>query len=147
VYRLVTTRGKKGESTDMSLPSLSPTSSGLVESMTLAQATRLLASCSEHTRFTVLVNRIDDPINARVTSNGLMLRVDQDDLKILICGILINPVRVEDSQICTATSHPLLSCRFQRPLVFKLIYTLVGRFSCDHNSSVTVPAQNSQHKM
>ena len=82
----------------MSLPSLSPTSSGFVESMTLAQATRLLACCSETTRFAVLVNRINDPVDAGIPANGLVLRVDQDDLKVLVCRILIDPVGVEDSQ-------------------------------------------------
>jgi hypothetical protein len=70
----------------MSLPSLSPTSCGFVESMTLAQATRLLASCSETTRFAVLVNRIDDPVDTGIPANGLVLRIDQDNLKVLICG-------------------------------------------------------------
>jgi len=124
----------------MSLPSLSPTSSGFVKSMTLAQATRLLASCSETTRFAVLVNRIDDPVDAGIPANGLVLRVDQDNLKVLVCGVLIDPVRVEDSQICTSSSHTLLSRGLQRALVFELVYTLVGRFSCEDNWSIIVLA-------
>jgi hypothetical protein len=124
----------------MSLPSLSPTSSGFVKSMTLTQATRLLASCSETTRFAVLVNRIDDPVDTGVPANGLVLRVDQDNLKVLVCGVLIDPVRVEYSQIRTPTSHTLLSRGLQRSLVFELVYTLIGRFSCKYNSSITASA-------
>ncbi len=123
----------------MSLPSLSPTSSGLIESVTLAQATRLLASRSEPTRFAVLVDRINDPVDAGIPSNGFVLRVDQDDLKVLVCGVLIDPVGVEDSQICTTSSHTFLGRGFQRSLVFELIDTLVGWFSYENNSSVTVP--------
>src|SRR5277367_1105000 len=100
----------------MSLPSLSPASSSFVKSVTLAQATRLLASCSEATRFTVLVNGIDNPVDAGIPANGLMLRVDQDNLKVLVCGVLIDPVRVQNSQIRTTTSHTLLSCGLQRAL-------------------------------
>jgi hypothetical protein len=127
----------------MSLPSLSPTSSGFVKSMALAQATRLLASCSETTRFAVFVNRIDDPVDAGIPSNGLVLRVDQYNLKVLVCGVLVDPVRVEDSQIRTPTSHTLLRRRLERALVFELVYTLVGRFSCEDNSSITLPTQKA----
>jgi hypothetical protein len=124
----------------MSLPSLSPTSCGFVESMTLAQATRLLASCSETTRFAVLVNRIDDPVDTGIPANGLVLRIDQDNLKVLICGVLVDPVRVEDAQVRTPTSDTLLGRGLQRSLVFELVYTLVGRFPCEDNISVVVPA-------
>jgi hypothetical protein len=86
----------------------------------------------------VLMNGVDYPINAGVPSNSLVLRIDQDDLEVLVCGVLINPIGVEDSQICTTTSHPLLGGRLQRPLIFELIYTLVGGFSCDHDLSVDV---------
>lgn len=40
----------------MSLPGLSPSSSCLVEFVTLAQTTRLLAGCGEATSFAVLEN-------------------------------------------------------------------------------------------
>jgi hypothetical protein len=87
----------------------------------------------------VLVNRVDDPVDAGISSNGFVLRIDQDDLKVLVCRILINPVRVEDSQICTTTSHTLLGRGFQRPLVFELIDTLVCWFSYEDKSLRTVP--------
>jgi hypothetical protein len=66
----------------MSLPSLPPTSCGLVESMTLAQSTGFLASCGKPPRFAVLMNGVDYPINAGVPSNSLVLRIDQDDLEV-----------------------------------------------------------------
>ena len=81
----------------MSLPGLSASSSCLVVSVTLAQTTRFLASCGETTRFTVLVDRVDDPIDTRVPANRLVLRVDEDDLKVLIGGVLVDPVRVENT--------------------------------------------------
>jgi hypothetical protein len=68
-----------------------------------------------------------------------VLRVDQDNLKVLVCGVLVDPVRVQDSQIRTPTSHTLLSRGLQRALVFELVYALIGRFSCEDNSSITVP--------
>ena len=91
------------------LPCLSSSSSCLVISMTLAQTTRLLASCSEAARFPVLVDRVDDPVDAGVAANGLVLRVDEDDLEVFVCRVLVNPVRVEHTQVSAATSDALLS--------------------------------------
>jgi hypothetical protein len=93
----------------VSLPGLSPSSSCLVVSMTLAQTTRLLASCSETTGFTVLVNWVDDPVDAGIATDGLVLRVDKDDLEILVGGVLVDPVRIENTQVGAATSNTLLS--------------------------------------
>lgn len=78
----------------MSFPSLSPSSSCLVESVTLAQPTRLLASSSETTRFTVLVNGIDDPVDPGITANGFVLRIYQDDLEIFVSRVLVDPVGI-----------------------------------------------------
>lgn len=68
----------------MSLPSLSPSSSCLIVSVTLAQTTGLLASCSETTGFAVLVDGVDDPVDAGVAADGLVLGVDEDDLEVLV---------------------------------------------------------------
>ena len=92
----------------MSLPGLSSSSSCLVISVTLAQTTRLLAGCSETTGFAMLVDWVDDPVNAGIAADGLMLRVDEDDLKVLVGGVLVDPVRVEDTQVGAATSDTLL---------------------------------------
>ena len=77
-----------------------------------------------------LMNRLHDPIDARVASNGDMLWVDKDHLKIFVGRILIYPIRVEDSQICSSATHSLLSSRFQRPLVFELVHPLVRWLAC-----------------
>ena len=37
---------------------------------------------------------LHDPIDARIAANGLMLRVDKDDLEIFVGRVLIDPVRV-----------------------------------------------------
>ena len=68
----------------MSLPGLSATSSSLVVAVTLAETTGLLASCGETTGLTVLVNWVDDPVDTSIATNGLMLRVDEDDFEVLV---------------------------------------------------------------
>lgn len=44
-----------------------------------------------------LVNGLHYPIDASITTNGFVLRVDKDNLEILVRRILIDPVRIEDS--------------------------------------------------
>lgn len=95
----------------MTLPCLSPARRSLVELVAPAQTTRLLASCRETSRFTVLnfckpvwpvcekkhsylVYGLDDPVDARITANGLVLRVDEDDLEIFVGRVLVDPVGV-----------------------------------------------------
>jgi len=68
----------------VSLPGLSSASSGLVELVTLAQSTGLLASGSETTGFAVLVDWVDDPVDARILADGLVLWVDKDDFVVLV---------------------------------------------------------------
>lgn len=72
------------------------------------------------------MDRIYNPVDARITTNHFMLRINKDYFEVLISGILVNPVRVKHPQICAAASNTLLRSRFERPLVLKLIYTLVG---------------------
>jgi len=113
----------------VSLPGLSSASSCLVVSVTLAQTTRLLASSSETPGFAMLMNGVDDPADARITTDGLVLRVDEDNLEILVGGVLVDPVRVENTQVGAATSDTLLGSRLERSLVLELVHTLVGRLA------------------
>lgn len=115
----------------MSLPCLPPARSCLVESVTLSETAGLLASSCEATRFAVLVNRLDNPIDAGITANGLVLRVNEDDLEVLVGRILVDPVGVEDSQVGATTSDTLLSSRLQGSLVLELVDTLVGGLAYD----------------
>ena len=36
--------------------------------------------------------RIHDPVNARIIANGFVLGIDEDYLKILVRGVLVDPV-------------------------------------------------------
>jgi len=113
----------------VSLPGLSSASSCLVVSVTLAQTTRLLASSSETPGFAMLMNGVDDPADARITADGLVLRIDEDNLEVLVGRVLVDPVRVENTQVGAATSDTLLGSRLERSLVLELVHTLVGRLA------------------
>ena len=77
----------------------------------------------------MLVNWVDDPVDTGVAADGLVLRVDQDDLEVLVGRVLVDPVRVEDTQIGAATSNTLLGGRLEGSLVLELVNTLVGRLA------------------
>lgn len=84
------------------------------------------------------MDRVYDPIDTRITTNGFMLRIDKDDLEVFVRGILVDPVRVQDPQICTATSNTFLRSRLKRPLVLKLVYTLIGWLAYMYMSLVSL---------
>ena len=75
------------------------------------------------------MNRFDDPVDPRVTANDCVLRVDEDDLEVFVGRILVNPVRVEDSEICATAADTFFGCGFERSLVLELVDTLVGGFA------------------
>ncbi len=85
----------------------------------------------------MLMDRIDDPVDASITADGLMLRVDEDDFEVLVGGVLIDPIRVENTQVGATTSDTLLSSRFEGSLVLKLVHTLVGRLAYAEKKSVS----------
>lgn len=81
----------QGESVVL-LPGLSATGSRLVVAVTLSETTGLLASGGETTRFAVLVDWVDNPVDAGITTDGLVLRVDKDDFVVLVGRVLVDPV-------------------------------------------------------
>lgn len=114
----------------MLLPGLSATSSRLVVAMTFSETTGLLASGCETTRFAVLVDWVDDPVDAGITTDGFVLRVNEDDLVVLVGRVLVDPVGVEDAEVGTSLSDTLFSGGTERSLVLELVDTLVGWLAC-----------------
>jgi len=112
------------------LPGLPPAGSGLVVLVSLAQATALLAGSSESTTLAVLVDGLDDPVDAGVAADGLVLGIDKDDLVVLVGGVLVDPVGVEDAEIGAAAADTLLSGGLEGALVLELVDTLVGGLAC-----------------
>lgn len=69
------------------------TTNGVVGAVSLdSEATVLSASRGQTSSFTVLVNRVDNPVDARIISDGNMLRIHKDDFVVLVGGVLVNPV-------------------------------------------------------
>jgi hypothetical protein len=54
-----------------------------------------------------LVHRLDDPVDAGVATDSLVLGVDEDDLEVLVGSVLVDPVGVY--------SQPSASCLQPNP--------------------------------
>ncbi len=110
----------------MALPGLSAASLGLVVAVALVETARLLAGGGETAGLAVLVDGVDDPADAGVAADGLVLGVDEDDLEVLVGRVLVDPVRVQDAEVGAAAADTLLGGRLERALVLELVHTLVG---------------------
>jgi hypothetical protein len=73
-----------------------------------------------------LVDGVDDPIDAGISADGLVLWVDENDLEVLVRSVLVDPVRIEHTKIGSTATDTLLSRSSQRALVLQLVDTLVG---------------------
>ena len=75
------------------------------------------------------MNRVDDPVDTSILADGLVLRVNEDDFEVLVGGVLVDPVRVEDTQVGAATTDTLFGSGTEGSLVLELVYTLIGGFT------------------
>lgn len=75
------------------------------------------------------MDRFDNPIDAWIIADCFVLRINQYHFEVFVGGVLVNPIRVQDTEIRTSTSDTLLSCRFEGTLVLELINALVGRLA------------------
>lgn len=98
--------------------------------MALVETTALLAGGGEAAGLAVLVDGVDDPVDAGVDADGLVLGVDEDDLVVLVGAVLVDPVGVEDAEVGAAATDTLLSGGLEGALVLKLVDTLVGGLAC-----------------
>ena len=75
---------------------------------------------------------VDDPVDTGILANGLVLRVNEDDLEVLVGRILVDPVRVEDAEVGATAADTLLSGGLEGSLILQLIDTLVGGLACGY---------------
>ena len=94
---------------------------GLAVSVTLAEAARSLAGRGETAQLAVLHHRVAYPVDLRICANGLVGRVDQDDLEEFVCRVLADPVRVEhtESAAHTTTDTFLIRRKIREEIIFQ----------------------------
>lgn len=113
-----------------SLPRSTARRTEAMGSVSLVLETTVLAtSGGETTEFTVLVDRVDDPVDAGIVADGIVAGVDGDNLIVLVGSILVDPVRVQDAETTNATSDTLLSNRAEVAGELELVDTLVLRLT------------------
>ena len=59
-----------------------------------------------------------------IATYGLVVRVDEDDLVVLVHTVLVDPVRVEDTEVAAATADTLLSNATETALGLEVVNTL-----------------------
>lgn len=77
-----------------------------------------------------LVDGVDDPVDSRITTDSLVAGVDKDNFEVLVGRVLVDPVRVENSQIGAATTNSFFGSGAEGSLVLELVHTLVGGLAC-----------------
>ena len=91
-----------------------------------------LSGSGESAKLAVLVNRVADPVDPSVVANGVVGRVDQDHLEVLVHSILVDPVRVQHPESSALASDTLLSDRAQVPNRLQLGNTGIDGLSVDN---------------
>ena len=108
---------------------MTATGAGVVEEVALVDTTRLLAGRGETTSLAVLVDGLGDPVDAGIAADSLVLGVDENNLVVLVGGVLVDPVGVQDTQVGAAAADTLLSGGTESALVLELVDTHVGRLT------------------
>ena len=72
---------------------------------------------------------LNNPIDTGVTTDGFVLGVNENDLKVFVCRVLVDPVGVQHAEIGAAAADTFFGGRFERTLIFELVDTLVGGFA------------------
>jgi len=86
----------------------------------------------ETTAFTVLVDGVDDPVDGGIVADGRVVRIDEDDFVVLVGGILVDPVAVENTEVTADTTNTAFSNRAEVASVLQLVDTLVLGLTVDN---------------
>lgn len=81
---------------------------GLGVTVSLAKTTRALAGRGQATQFAMLVHVLANPVDLRITGDGVVMNIHQDNLKIFVGSVLSNPVRVQNTQSSKSATNTLL---------------------------------------
>lgn len=106
---------------------MAATGPGVVEQVATRNAADLAPSRGEATSLAVFVHGFGNPVDGGVLANGREHGVDENDLEVLVDGVLVDPVRVEHAQGGNTAADPLLGEKAERALALALVAALVLR--------------------
>jgi len=98
----------------------------VVVAVSFSETTVLLANAGQATGLTPLVDGLSDPADTRISGNSLVIRVDEYDFVVFVNAVLVNPVRVQDSQVSATPSNTLFSGAAQSALELEVVDTLTN---------------------
>jgi len=101
----------------------------MVVSVSLSDSSRLLSSRSEASGLPALVDGVANPVDAGITADGLVCRVDENDFVVLVYTVLVDPVGVQNTKTTASPCNSLFGNAPQASLELELVYTLVGGFT------------------
>ena len=102
---------------------MTTTSLGVVEFVSLVDTPGFLTGGSQASSFTMLMDGIADPVVPSISSDSLVLRINQYNFEVLVSRVLVDPVGVQDSQVSSTTANSFFSGSSQGSLVFQFIDT------------------------
>lgn len=130
----------------MLLPGVSSTLGSLVVQVTLVNTSGLSTCSSQASVFSVLVDWVTDPVVSSIVSDGIVGWVNKNDFVVLVGGVFIDPVRVQDSQVGCSSTDSFFSSDSKRLLVLQMVDTLVGWLTVSStlwNRSLSVTSSDS----
>jgi hypothetical protein len=131
-----------------SLPaSIGGTTNCVVGTMTTnTKSSGFATSGGKSTSLSVFHDRFADPVDARIVSDNYVGWVNKDDFVIFVGGILVDPVRVQDTQVGSNAPNALFSNAAKISCELKLVNSLVSWFTMDDtlsNRTLTTTSANS----
>jgi len=109
----------------------------------LAQSSGLPSSTGKSTALAVLVHRVAYPVDPRIIPDLSMGRIYKNNLIIFHGGILVDPVRVQNTKVGIHASHLLLSNGLKIPLKLKVVDTLMLGLTKDHTTVILTLAAST----
>ena len=115
--------------------------------MTLdSEASVLPAGRGKTSSLSMLMDGVDDPVDSGVVSDSNVVRIDQDDLVVLEGGVLVDPVRVQDTEVHAGAAGSLLGNRSEVSDELDLVDAVVLGLAVNHSlvvGSLSAASANS----
>ena len=121
---------------------------GVVVAAAFSETTVMFSNAGEATSLPALVHRLGNPVNPRVAANlyaripstsvetgrypktyGFVIGVYEDDLIIFVDTVLVDPVRVQDSQVTATPTNALFRNTPQSSLGLEVVHALMDGFT------------------
>jgi len=109
----------------------------------LAQTASLTSGAGEAAALPVLVHGVDDPVDTRIVSDLRVIGVDHNNLVVLHGGVLVDPVRVQNTEVGILAPYLLLGYGLQVAVEFEVVDTLVLGLTEDHTTVVGTLASSA----